>query len=323
MTTQRCANPNCNVHDGETCVLGELIPESCNEWKSTPLSIESNSTSDTTSPPLEARVPWSGSALGLSDLILLLPRSKHILVGVLGAHNGGKTTLLAANYLLMLQGRAMADAMFSGSRTLHAWESLASWMRFDDSARAPTFPPHTPRASNRVPGLLHIALRREDGDFRDVLLADAPGEWFSSWAVNESAPQSEGARWLSTHSNAFVVVADCQRLSGQERGLARKELLQLLDRLANHVEDRPVSLLWTKSEHDVPPGIKNSIRDALASSFPGATEHEVSIKTPESFAKAIDVVVSAAWRSAPAGEIELKIQAHDPFLSFRGHHAYA
>lgn len=259
----------------------------------------------------------------MSDLMLLMPRSKHILVGILGAHNGGKTTLLAANYLLMLQGREMAGAMFSGSRTLHAWESLASWMRFDDSARPPTFPPHTPRASNRVPGLLHIALRRYEGDFRDVLFADAPGEWFSSWAVNESAPQAEGARWLSIHSDAFVVVADCQRLSGQERGLARKELLQLLDRLANHVKGRPITLLWTKSEHDVPAGIKNAIRDAMANSFPGVTEHAVSIKTPESFAKPIDAIVSAAWRSAPAEEIVLETQEHDPFLSFRGHHAYA
>lgn len=321
MTLRRCANPNCNVHDGETCVLGELAPESCSEWTSTPT--EPNPTADATLSPVEARVPWSGSALGLSDLMLLLPRSKHILVGVLGAHNGGKTTLLAANYLLMLQGRAMADAMFSGSRTLYAWESLASWMRFDDSARPPTFPPHTPRGSNRVPGLLHIALRREGGDFRDVLLADAPGEWFSSWAVNENAAQAEGARWLSMHSDAFIVVADCQRLSGQERGLARKDLLQLLDRLANHVARRPVALLWTKSEHDVPQGIKNSIRDALASSFPGATEHAVSIKTPESFAEPIDAILSAAWRSAPAGEIVIETQTHDPFLSFRGHHAHA
>ena len=321
MTFRRCANPHCNVHDGETCVLGELIPESCGEWQSLPE--EADPISEPTASTLEARVPWSGSALGLSDLMLLLPRSKHILVGVLGAHNGGKTTLLAANYLLMLQGRAMANAMFSGSRTLHAWESLASWMRFEDSARPPTFPPHTPRASNRVPGLLHIALRREGGDFRDVLLADAPGEWFSSWAVNESAPQAEGARWLSMHSDAFVVVADCLRLSGPERGLARKELLQLLDRLANHAGGRPVTLLWTKSEHEVPAGIKNAIRDALAINFPGATEYAVSIKTPESFAKPIDAIVSAVWCSAPASAIMLEVQAQDPFLSFRGHYAHA
>ncbi|WP_256577328.1 hypothetical protein [Pseudomonas sp. Irchel s3f19] len=318
---RRCTNPNCNVHDGETCVLGELVPESCTEWNST--LKESNSTTEAVSHPIETRVPWSGSALGLSDLLLLLPRSKHILVGVLGAHNGGKTTLLAANYLLMLQGRAMADAMFSGSRTLHAWESLASWMRFDDSARPPTFPPHTPRASNRVPGLLHIALRREGGDFRDVLLADAPGEWFSSWAVSESAPQAEGARWLSMHSDAFIVVADCQRLSGQERGLARKELLQLLDRLANHIADRPLTLLWTKSEYDVPVGIKKAISEALKNSFPRATEHAVSIKTPESFATPIDATVRAAWRLAAAGEILIETQTDDPFLSFRGHHAHA
>lgn len=321
MTFRRCANPHCNVHDGETCVLGELVPESCSEWQS--ISAEVNLSSESNAFASEARVPWSGSALGLSDLMLLLPRSKHILVGVLGAHNGGKTTLLAANYLLMLQGRRMADAMFSGSRTLHAWESLASWMRFEDSARPPTFPPHTPRASNRVPGLLHIALRREGGDFRDVLLADAPGEWFSSWAVNESAPQAEGARWLSAHSDAFLVVADCLRLSGPERGLARKELLQLLDRLSNHIAGRPVTLLWTKSEHEVPAGIKNAIGDALASNFPRATEYSVSITSPESFAKPVDAIVSEAWCSTPVSEIALEIKTQDPFLSFRGHHVQA
>ncbi|WP_175696935.1 TRAFAC clade GTPase domain-containing protein [Burkholderia ambifaria] len=317
MNPRRCANPHCHVDEGETCVFGELSYEQCAVWKA---NAGAESEPSTVLSTLEARVPWSGSALGPDDLTLLLPRAPHILVGVLGAHDVGKTTLLTTNYLLLLTGRKIAGASFAGSRTLGAWEALASWMRFHDSAKAPMFPPHTSRAAGRTPGLLHAALRGIDGSFRDVLLTDAPGEWFTAWAVNEGGPQAEGARWVAEHSDCFLLVADCQRLSGEQRGIARKGLLQLIERLSNHAKGRPVTLVWTKSEFSVPDGIRSAIQNGLSENIPGAIERSATIKDPETLAEVVDDLVARAWQSPRMDSVVPAPQIDSPFFAYRGQH---
>jgi hypothetical protein len=250
--------------------------------------------------------------------MLLLPRAKRTIVGILGAHDVGKTTLLTANYLLLLRGHKIAAATFSGSRTLNAWEALASWMRFHDSAMSPMFPPHTPRGSGRVPGLLHVALKNASGQFRDILLADAPGEWFTKWAIDENSSQAEGASWIAQHSDGFLIVADCQRLAGQNRGIARADLLQLIDRLSNHINSRPVALVWTKSENSVPEGIRLAIQKALQESLPDATEFHVSISDPLTMANPIDEIVLQTWQSKIMQVADPLPKENDIFLSFRG-----
>src|ERR1700733_5098900 len=46
-------------------------------------------------------VPWSGRSLGTRDVGLVASRGKPAVIGVIGPHNSGKTTLLAAFYLLI------------------------------------------------------------------------------------------------------------------------------------------------------------------------------------------------------------------------------
>jgi len=192
--SKMCSNVNCFVHDGESCADGNITPSECENYCNEQDGNNNKAGSQSPSNEIDdfARVPWSGNSLGLADLVSLSPRAQTILVGVIGAHDAGKTTLLLGSYFNCLRGNNIANAEFAGSRTLGAWESLASWSRFDDAARLPNFPPHTPRGANRTPGLLHLALRRKTQKVRDVLLADAPGEWFSSWAVNEMRPTLKG-----------------------------------------------------------------------------------------------------------------------------------
>ncbi len=54
----------------------------------------------------------------------------------------------------------------------------------------------------------------------DVLLTDAPGRWFSQWALYEEAPAAEGARWIARNADAFLVFAD----SGEDAWLEREGL---------------------------------------------------------------------------------------------------
>lgn len=315
---RRCRQGDCYVHEGQSCALGYLDIAECPSWTTEDKSPEPSvlPTAHNTS-----GVPWSSSALGVSDLLALTARGRSILIGVLGAHDAGKTTLLTANYLHLLHGRTLAGSRFAGSRTLGAWEALAAWTRFDDAARAPSFPPHTPRGTARVPGLLHLALRGTDDEHRDVLLTDAPGEWFARWSFREDAAEAEGARWVERHADAFLLFADCARLSGPERGKARNDTQQLIERLGNTVGARPTMLVWAK--HDTPPpgGIQRTIRESLKARIPHATEVETTIREPETLALALEQPLRRAWTPPLARPLVAAVEEHRPFAAFRGHRA--
>jgi hypothetical protein len=314
--SHRCSNPNCFAHEGEECALGNMDHTECECWEKGAKPEGSNEVAEPAS--TTARVNWSGSSLGLTDLANITPRARTILVGVLGAHDAGKTTMLVGNYLQLLQGATLADAQFSGSRSLGAWESLASWVRKDDAAREPTFPPHTSRGVVGVPGLLHLALRNPDDEFRDVLLTDAPGEWFTQWAINEDAGDAEGARWVIEHADAFLVFADSERLCGSDRGQARNILRQLLERLGSHVGERPVQLIWAKDDHEPKEGIQNLIRRTLNERIPHAIEGKISTTRPNSMVRALDSILRSAWTPLPSKPLEEPVLELNSFTAYRG-----
>lgn len=321
--SEACSNPNCYIQDGEPCCLGHLDHSDCEQYNMARGSNKSEEVASGEGSGIQARAPWSGNALGLSDLVQLTPRGRSILVGVLGAHDAGKTTLLLGNYMNLLKGATIAQGEFCGSRTLGAWESLASWVRFDDPMRMTQFPPHTPRGGGRAPGLLHFSLRRKDQSFRDVFLTDAPGEWFTGWAVNQNAPGAEGARWTVQYSDVFLVIADCERLSGPDRGSVRDSLRQLIERLGRHVSDRPVILVWSKTDQTplekVPERIRNSIQKSLQESIPHTIETRTSYKNLPSMTDALAEAINGVWTPAFASPLTEPVIHQQPFSAYRGH----
>ncbi|SMF94383.1 hypothetical protein SAMN02949497_1696 [Methylomagnum ishizawai] len=317
----QCQDVECYAHEGESCRLGEVDHTQCAKWTNVAPGTEPETATPST--PAAARVCWSGSALGLADIANLTPRARSILIGVLGAYDAGKTTLLIGNYLQLLRGNTLADAHFAGSRTLGAWESLAAWTRYDDVVRPPRFPPHTPRGTSRVPGLLHFALRGAHDEFRDILLTDAPGEWFTRWAIKTDAPGAEGACWIAEKADAFLVFADCARLSGPKRGEARDDLCQLLERLGNEVSLRPTALVWAKDDQTVPERIQDTLRKVLNERIPQATEVRASITRPQSLVDVLASVIRPAWTAPLAKPLIEPVLYHHAFAAFRGHHASA
>lgn len=321
--SRRCNNPQCFVDEQESCALGHLRLEDCPHASGAALVAITESENERTTPPAEdtplpTGVPWSGPAFGISDLPQLTARSNVLQLAVIGPHDAGKTTLLTGTYLMLLRGERLYDTGFAGSRTLEAWESLAAWLRFDDPLRSPTFPPHTSRGAGRVPGLLHLALRRE-GRLRDVLLSDAPGEWFTEWALQADSPGADGARWLAWWADGFLLVADCERLTGPERGTARQDLRSIIERLGNYRERRPVVLVWAKADHTPPPGIRRAISEALHQHAPDAIEIESRIDQPRTLLAAVERLVEACWHPPRAARIVPAITAPQPFAAFRGH----
>ena len=117
---------------------------------------------------------------------------------------------------------------FSGSFTLSGWEAVARSMQWRPGVQ-PEFPPHTSTRGTREKGLLHLSFMENSDLLRDYLFADAPGLWFQRWAINEEAPDAQGARWVVQNADVFILTADCAALAGTERGSARSAI-QLLAR---------------------------------------------------------------------------------------------
>ena len=173
-TMPECPQETCFWSDGAGCGLGFLDPSLCPALKAAPTEKQDDQPS-----PEAVAMPWSGSALGLTDLGFVAGRSKPIVLAVMGPHNAGKTTLLGACYLLLGHGHRPNDKLrFSGSCSLAGWENVASPLRWKPGSLPPAFPPHTSSTTVRIPGLLHLAFKH-DGDHRtDYVITDAPGEWF-------------------------------------------------------------------------------------------------------------------------------------------------
>ncbi|WP_421420501.1 TRAFAC clade GTPase domain-containing protein (plasmid) [Pseudoalteromonas lipolytica] len=315
---QQCSNSNCFVHDGEACCLGELDHEQCPSWNSN--KQDQKQSDELAARDISSRVSWSSSSLGSADLASIYHQSPSILIGLLGAHNTGKTTFLAANYLQLLSGKGFSSGDFCSSFTLGAWESVASWARINNDKQLPSFPPHTPRGIDRAPGVLHFGLKSDDQKVKNIFLTDAPGEWFAKWAINADSSDAEGAKWTASHSDAFLVFADSEKLSGENRSSARMELRTIIERLGEVVGSKPVTLIWAKSEHHPKEGIKRAIKRALEENVPQATEMEVSVSEPATFQIALDSLIKKAWHPLKGQNIVEPILNNTPFYAFRGHH---
>lgn len=269
---KKCAQATCFVPD-TSCELGHTDLSKCPIWHGAKVTDAADENLSG-----EMLMPWSGSAFGLADLGFVSGRGKPIVIGVVGPQNAGKTTLLAAWYLLL--GRGLADTkdrLFAGSYTLSGWEAVAGSMRWAPG-QPPRFPAHTTSHGGRAPGLLHLTFSDENGQRSvDYLFTDAPGEWFQRWAINADSEEGAGARWVSDNADAFIIVADREALAGESMGAARGSLQRIAMRLGAEYHGRPVALVWTKSDVDISPEMEQAVRGAVTDAMPEVVEHSVSV----------------------------------------------
>jgi len=302
--TLKCSLANCYV-PASACDIG-LSYQECPYWK------QVNKTAPEVAAGVEEgnRLPWTGNTLGEMDLRFVTGAAQPQVVGIIGAFNAGKTTLLTTLYLLMGRGYKPSGYSFAGSYTLGGWENLAHHLRHANDS-PPTFPPHTTSNQGRRPGLLHLSLRPDDNvnqSLLDVLLTDAPGEWFERWAVDKTNSQAEGARWLAEHANSFALVADSEALSGPERGLMRHSLRQLAKRLSVEARGRPIALVWAKSDALLKPELRAELDRELAAMFPLFRTFEISVKKPEVDAESLRQNDSQAQRAEDEVRMAAKAQ---------------
>ena len=255
------------------CDLGHPNYTRCPMWKK---SVAQHQDAQQSSDAMA--MPWSGNALGLADLGFVAGRGKPLVLAIVGPENAGKTTLLAAWYLLLARGWRPDDRLrFSGSYSLAGWESIASFLRWLPGPVQPTFPPHTTSGDKRIPGLLHLAFAGNYMRQRDYVMTDAPGEWFRKWAINRDNSTAQGARWVSEHADAFLLIADCEALSSTGMGRARGNVQVLARRLGVERRGRPVALVWTKNDIGVSRETEEAVRNSVLAQMPDIREFRVSV----------------------------------------------
>jgi hypothetical protein len=315
VTAQGCEKALCFAGDGLECDEG-LPTATCPHFRA-----RETAPAEADAAASGARFSWTGGALGLVDVARVAARGRVATLALIGPSDAGKTTFLTTLYLSLLNGKSLDGLRFAGSLTLGGWEALAAKMRWSGT-EPPSFPGHTPRGAARLPGLLHLAFRDPVGHLTDVVLADAPGEWFERWAVDCKEPQAEGARWLEQHADAALVFLDSKRLSDSaERGKARTQALQLLSRVAAAYGGRPWRALWAKHDRFEENPAASAVADQLRRLGASETFETVSANAG---AQARGVLEATSWMIARArGGVRAELSAPsvvatNPLLAFRG-----
>ncbi len=316
----RCSRETCYCPE-VSCALGHLDHTRCPSWETG----DAYDGQDVRRPSDAMTMPWSGNVLGLADLGFIAGRRKPFVLAIVGPENAGKTTLLAAWYLLLGRGAYLEGKLqlrFSGSYSLAGWESIAGSLRWSPGPVQPTFPPHTTSGGKRMPGLLHLAFMRNDRRCRDYVMTDAPGEWFRKWAINRDTSDAEGARWVARHADAFLLMVDCEALSGAGMGRARGDVQVLARRLGVERQGRPVGLVWTKTDVAILNETEEAVRNTVLEQMPDALEFRVSVASThdqdedsrKGFLDLLDWVLNV--RCNPAVLPEPISENIDPFFLF-------
>jgi hypothetical protein len=289
-----CIKENCYPEETGCNYEGCEVLTDCPHYKSDQQATGDNA-QQTEADEFFIRVPWTGNAMGLKDLEYLTSMNKVTIIGIMGVASAGKTTFLATLYSLLRQGATIGKFRFAGSLTLGGWENIA-WYLSWKANNSIQFPPHTTSNAGRVPGLLHLRLQDEKDELRNLIFTDAPGEWFDHWTINEKDPNAAGARWIHEASDAFLLFADCDMLAGTQLGKARKQTRMVADRIKQELNDRPLGLIWSKSDVIVDPDIKSQISGYITNSpIKHYNEFETSVREGATGELHTNVCNSIAW----------------------------
>jgi len=311
----KCAHHSC--FPDTTCALGHTNRAECEhsggekqssgDDQPTTVWDASESTSD---------IPWNGYVMGTSDLAILGGRGRPAVVGLIGPPDSGKTSLLAYLYMWLLKHGTVSGWSFAGSWTLGGWESVVQYSRWT-SEPPPSFPPHTSSAG-RHPGILHLSLREQStGRLRDVLLTDAPGEWFCQWARVPGSSASDGARWVIENADSLLLLVDTGALSNSGKLPAtRRATRDLMERVGAR-SLCPTAVVWTKDDIAVPGTVVRTIETASSEFLPSSRTMRTTIETPDTIEACFAWAIDAATNRSPVKVVAEPRLSDDPFLALR------
>jgi hypothetical protein len=312
----KCLLPDCGLKDGLACEIGHLDFTKCPKFEAV---------ADTATDQIQGvvdddgsgqRLPWTGRAMGLSDMMLVSARSSSSLVGLIGPFNAGKTSFLTSLFAHFSKTGTVSNFSFAGSYTIDAWDRLRQHTEWP-AAHDPSFPPHTPDTADRVPSLLHLAFREGTELVRDLLFTDAPGEWFTNWVRNQSAEDARGARWIAEYASHFLFFVDRSALAGADVGKARQNTLTLARVLSEHRRDQPIAVIWTKSDEKYDENVEAPIREKLERLFGPHSSWNLDAEDPACL-EILSQLLAPPKPSAVLEETQTSVRNRSAFMSFTG-----
>lgn len=296
-----CDTENCTVAETNICILNNP-PDSCPHRRkaaesAAPPSIE---------PPLRQpeqnpRLPHSRTLTPAQARDLMAIRYC-TLVGILGDPDAGKTAALVSLYLLV--SRAKLEGFdFSDSRTLMAFNEISQGaLDWNEGELPDQLTQHTELADDRTAGFLHLRLRcGEDGETRDFLLPDLPGEWSTSFVDKD---RKDRLQFLKRADVIWLMMDGTQLRDDALRHWAIHRMSLLIERLSATIDVLPpmVLVLTHRDDGEVP-------ASAFESLIEEARQHDVELSVIQiaSFADGgtvrpgfgIDLLMEAC-RSKPA-----------------------
>ncbi len=262
-----CRQEGCHVAEDGRCLEALENPAECPHFIAAGIEGErevGGPADEQAEAPAEEAVGWqSGKALEAVEANELLAEEGGEIVVIAGEAESGKTTLLTVLFALLRASR-LGPYSFSGSSTLLGFERRA----FFASTSSFSSEEDTERTRNITDEgeLLHLMLRIQEEEKEvnrclQVFLTDIPGEKFEKVRHNTAAAESVG---LLRHADKLLILADGERVAGDEYQTAGAEVRQLLGAiLASEMlpEDVEIGLVLTKFDWMVE-GIEAGSREA-------------------------------------------------------------
>lgn len=258
-----CVAPiSCHVHGGTNF-------EMCEHYIS---DVEKGDANSMKTKNIKPNIPWTGDWLRPNNLNGIALRNSPALISVVGKADAGKTSFLGMLYTLLLHGRDLNSYKFAGSKTLIGWDQLHFNLVLNKGKV--NFPDPTPLGVNRI---YHLAVKNQHDKLQDILFSDASGETFAYWSQNKSDENGANAKWAHEASDGFILFIDCEALV-LKTSFAKNEVLDIAQQLSADLNNRPVAVVWSKSDKfdQIHPKISESIKERISTLFVNYKEINIS-----------------------------------------------
>jgi hypothetical protein len=263
MTKLQCSKADCTFNLTERCLESHAEPgKQCPNIAPVPVAGAETTKAVSGRPAAPAsRRFHQGFELGIADAQALMRGSYVHVVGILGVHNAGKTSLLTSLYLQITNRSLQPTYSFAGSFTLQGFEHRARRLRrWTPEGLPDRIVDRTVLTDPRRPAFVHLSLDAQGLPQRrvELLLSDLPGEWSSS-LINR-ADVATRFDFLA-RADAIVLVVDGPNLANNTtRHLEALNARNLLVRLANDVKvSRDTRLLIVVSKFDKLDSLPNDV----------------------------------------------------------------
>ncbi|CAD1793556.1 hypothetical protein XSP_002678 [Xanthomonas euroxanthea] len=201
-----CANRECRVAQGGKCVEGHDDLAKCPYYGKEPEEVDQ----DESDRDQDGGDSFDGVLLpgalpldsGRADRVLALLPSR--MIGVIGVHDSGKTSVIAGLFDLFQLG-PIGETSFAGSSTLHGLEIICH----DARVASERDEPHSERTKRGEVRFYHLDVLR-NGLLQSLLIADRSGEEYEEVA---DLTANATAMFELRRADVITVLVDGQRLA--------------------------------------------------------------------------------------------------------------